>query len=56
MLTGNKTVTITLLPDPEYTVDPKNDSKTITIYDGDMPEVQFSLPMTVASESTPGAM
>ena len=43
-LTGNKTVTITLLPDSTYSIDPKNSSKTITIQDSEMPVVEFLLP------------
>ncbi len=54
LLTGNKTVTITLLPDSAYAIDPKNSTKTITIQDSEMPIVQFMLPGSNGQESAQG--
>jgi ADP-ribosylglycohydrolase len=54
LLKGNKTVTITLIPDSAYTIDPENASKTIVIQDAEMPVVQFLLPCSSGTESTKG--
>ena len=54
VVTGNKTVTITLLPDSAYTIDPKNATKTIIIQDAEMPVVQFLLPCSNWPESSKG--
>ena len=56
LLKGNKTVTITLIPDSAYTIDPKNASGTIVIQDGEMPEVQFLLPCSGGPESFRGSV
>jgi ADP-ribosylglycohydrolase len=49
---GDETVTITLLPDPAYIVDPKNASKIVIIRDNELPDVQFLLPCSSGQESS----
>ncbi len=54
LLEGDETVTITLISDPAYTIDPDNASKTIVIQDNELPDVQFLLPGSGGPESSPG--
>jgi ADP-ribosylglycohydrolase len=54
LVEGDETVTITLLPDPAYLIDPENSSKTIIIQDDELPDVQFLLPCSGEPESSPG--
>jgi ADP-ribosylglycohydrolase len=49
---GDESVTITLLPDPAYIIDPKNASKTVIILDNELPDVQFLLPCSSGPESS----
>jgi ADP-ribosylglycohydrolase len=51
---GDESVIISLLPDSAYTIDSENESKTITIRDNELPDVQFQLPCSAVSESSPG--
>lgn len=53
MLTeGNKTVTITLLPNPEYEIDVAHKTGTITIQDSALPVVQFETPSSSGMKTT----
>ena len=49
---GDETVTITLLPDSAYTIDPKNATRTVVIRDNELPDVQFLLPCSAGTESS----
>jgi hypothetical protein len=53
---GDETVTITLIPDSAYTVDPENGSATVLIQDDELPDVQFLYPCSSGSESSPGSI
>lgn len=52
ILEGDETVTITLVADDAYTIDPENASKTIVIQDNELPDVQFLLPCSGEPESS----
>ena len=54
LLEGDETVIITLIPDPAYTIDPENASKTVLIQDDELPDVQFLLPCSNGPESSQG--
>ena len=54
--TGNKSLTITLVPNEAYVIDPENASKTIIIEDAEMPVVQFSTPYSTIPEFAPGSV
>jgi len=53
---GDETVTITLVPDSAYTVDPENASRTVLIQDNELPDVQFLYPCSGGPESSPGSI
>ena len=48
---GDETVTITLLEDPAYKIDPKFATQTVTIQDAETPDVQFEVPAAFDNES-----
>jgi ADP-ribosylglycohydrolase len=54
LIEGDETVTITLLADTAYSIDPKNAVKTIIIQDNELADVQFLLPCSSESESSQG--
>jgi hypothetical protein len=54
ILEGDETVTITLIPDSAYAVDPENNCATVVIKDNELPDVQFLYPCSSSPESIPG--
>ncbi|HUX97339.1 MAG TPA: ADP-ribosylglycohydrolase family protein [Bacteroidales bacterium] len=48
---GDETVTLALLPDDAYDIDPANAVKTIIIQDNELPDIQFLLPSSSQPES-----
>jgi len=56
LLEGDETVTITLIPDSAYAVDPENYCATVVIKDNELPDVQFLYPCSSSSESFPGSI
>jgi ADP-ribosylglycohydrolase len=54
ILEGDETVTITLVPDSAYEVDPENYCATVVIEDNELPDVQFLYPCSSSPESVPG--
>ncbi len=48
---GDETVTITLVPDPSYKIDPEYSSQTVVIQDEDIPDVAFEMPAGFNKES-----
>ncbi len=48
---GDETVTVTLVPDDAYKIDPKYSTQTVTIQDEDIPDVAFEVPAGFNNES-----
>ncbi len=56
LVEGDESVTISLIPDPGYSIDNKNSKATVIIQDNELPDVQFLYPCSSVPEGSKGNM
>ncbi len=54
LVEGDESVTVSLIPDPGYSIDNNNSKATVIIHDNELPDVEFLNPCSFGPESSSG--